>query len=46
MGYEPNAVRFVELMSEIAVLDKIRGFSTNVANYQKLGLHSVCPHEA
>lgn len=32
--YEPNAQAFVSLMVEIGILDKIRGFSTNVANYQ------------
>ena len=46
MGFEPNAQAFVELMSQMAILDHIRGFSTNVANYQSLGLTSLCPAEA
>jgi len=46
MGYEPNAQAFVSLMVEIGILDKIRGFSTNVANYQTLGLEELCPAAA
>ena len=33
-------------MCGLGVTDAIRGFSTNVANYQTLGLASLCPAEA
>jgi cellulose 1,4-beta-cellobiosidase len=46
MGFEPNAQAFVSLMIEIGILDKIRGFTTNVANYQPLGEGALCPAEA
>ena len=46
MGFEPNANKFIELMQAMHILPLIRGFSTNVANYQSLGLDSLCPAEA
>ena len=46
MGFENNAAAFVDLISDLGVLPLIRGFSTNVANYQSLGLDSLCPREA
>ena len=46
MGFEHNAQAFVELMNSMRILYLIRGFSVNVANYQTLGLSSVCPREA
>ena len=46
MGYEPNARKFVSLMMEMGILQHIRGFSTNVANYQSLGLDTLCPEAA
>ena len=46
MGFEHNAQAFVDLMNSMHILHLIRGFSVNVANYQTLGLSSVCPKEA
>ncbi len=46
MGYQQNSADFVTLMHSMGVLPLIRGFSTNVANYQALGLGSICPKEA
>ena len=46
LGYETNANKFAALISELGVAPYIRGFSTNVANYQPLGLDALCPTEA
>lgn len=46
MGFEHNAQAFVDLISSMHILHLIRGFSTNVANYQTLGMDSICPPEA
>jgi cellulose 1,4-beta-cellobiosidase len=41
LGWENNAQDFAALVSGLGVADKLRGFSTNVANYQPLG--QACP---
>jgi cellulose 1,4-beta-cellobiosidase len=46
MGFEHNAQAFVELMNSMNIIQHIRGFSANVANYQTLGVGSACPAEA
>jgi len=42
LGWEDNLDKFLALLKEMALpLNKMRGFSTNVANYQPLGIQ--CP---
>jgi len=41
LGWQNNAASFVETVTELGILKSIRGFSTNVANYQPLG--TQCP---
>lgn len=41
LGWEDNLDKFAQKVSEMKFLDKIRGFATNVANYQPIGLQ--CP---
>jgi cellulose 1,4-beta-cellobiosidase len=41
LGWQNNAQPFAELVRSMNILDKIRGFATNVANYQPLG--KPCP---
>lgn len=45
MGYEHNAADFAKLIISMGITNLIRGFSTNVANYQPLGFDSICPSE-
>ena len=40
-GWENNAQALATLVSGLGVADKLRGFATNVANYQPLGV--ACP---
>jgi cellulose 1,4-beta-cellobiosidase len=45
LGWEDNMKTFVSLIKSLNVdLSKVRGFSTNVANYQPLG--SMCPWQS
>jgi cellulose 1,4-beta-cellobiosidase len=46
LGYEENAAGFVSLIRELGIAPLIRGFSTNIANYQPLGEAAVCPSDA
>ena len=48
LGFEKNAARFAAIVTEMGVLPYIRGFSTNVANYQPLGASAehMCPASA
>ena len=46
MGFESNAAAFTSLIASLDIIHLIRGFSTNVANYQVLGIESLCPREA
>jgi cellulose 1,4-beta-cellobiosidase len=41
LGWSDNMNPFTKLVADMGVSDKIRGFSTNVANYQPLG--DMCP---
>jgi len=41
LGWEDNLDKFAQKVNEMKFLDKIRGFATNVANYQPVGLQ--CP---
>jgi len=41
LGWDDNLVAFTNVISELNIASKIRGFSTNVANYQPLG--EQCP---
>jgi len=41
LGWEQNLRGFVSIINEIGILPSIRGFATNVANYQPLGVE--CP---
>lgn len=41
VGWADNMAKFVTLVKSLDILDKIRGMSTNVANYQPLG--KQCP---
>ena len=41
LGWENNAQQYATLVRDLGVADKLRGFSTNVANYQPLGV--ACP---
>ena len=41
LGWEDNLEAFTTLISGLTITDKLRGFSTNVANYQPIG--SMCP---
>jgi cellulose 1,4-beta-cellobiosidase len=41
LGWQNNIQSFVQTVTQLGVLNKIRGFSTNVANYQPLGM--PCP---
>lgn len=44
LGWEDNLEKYLNLLKEMALpFDKIRGFTTNVANYQPLG--KLCPWE-
>jgi cellulose 1,4-beta-cellobiosidase len=44
LGWEDNAQAYATLVQSLAVDHLVRGFATNVANYQPLG--SPCPSEA
>jgi len=44
LGWDNNINLFAGLVSELNVASKIRGFSTNVANYQPIG--ELCPWES
>jgi cellulose 1,4-beta-cellobiosidase len=44
VGWSDNMGKFAADVKALGILDKIRGFSTNVANYQPLGLE--CPYVA
>lgn len=46
LGYEESAAKFARLVKELGIAPMIRGFSTNVANYQPLGSGTVCPAAA
>lgn len=47
LGFEENAARFTAIIAELGIAPLIRGFSTNVANYQPLGDGvNICPAEA
>ena len=46
LGYTSNADKFTDLIVSMNITHLLRGFSTNVANYQPLGFDSVCPGEA
>ena len=37
LGFENNAKLFAQIVAGMGILPKIRGFSTNVANFQPLG---------
>jgi len=41
LGWQNNLQSFVQTVTQLGVTNKIRGFSTNVANYQPLGV--PCP---
>jgi len=41
LGWDNNIVGFTQLVQQFNIMSKIRGFSTNVANYQPLGVQ--CP---
>jgi len=42
LGWEDNTIKFVQLLQNMDFdLNSLRGFSTNVANYQPLG--EMCP---
>jgi cellulose 1,4-beta-cellobiosidase len=41
IGWSDNMDKFVTLIKSLDILDKLRGMSTNVANYQPLGVQ--CP---
>jgi cellulose 1,4-beta-cellobiosidase len=43
LGWQNNLQSFVQTVQQLGLLNKIRGFSTNVANYQPLGVpcHAV-----
>jgi cellulose 1,4-beta-cellobiosidase len=38
LGWTNNAQPFARLINSMGIIDKIRGFATNVANYQPLGI--------
>jgi len=45
LGWEKFQVKFMEIIKEMTLpLDKVRGFTTNVAKYQPLG--ALCPWES
>lgn len=46
LGFEENAARFAALVRDLGIAPLIRGFSTNVANYQPLGDGHICPRDA
>ena len=46
LGFEKNAQRFAEVVHDMDIARFVRGFSTNVANYQPLGLSAACPRDA
>jgi len=41
LGWSQNSQAFAQTVSSLGILNKIRGFATNVANYQPLGVQ--CP---
>lgn len=41
LGWENNAQGFQKIVQELNIISKIRGFATNVANYQPIG--TPCP---
>jgi len=41
LGWENNIQKFVQNLGQMNIVSKLRGFSTNVANYQPLGVQ--CP---
>eukprot|EP01121_Diplochlamys_sp_Union-15-3_P013552 TRINITY_DN4219_c0_g1_i1.p1 TRINITY_DN4219_c0_g1~~TRINITY_DN4219_c0_g1_i1.p1 ORF type:complete len:443 (+),score=93.65 TRINITY_DN4219_c0_g1_i1:34-1329(+) len=43
LGWDDNLQKFVQLISSMNIASKIRGFSTNVANYQPIGIQ--CPYQ-
>jgi cellulose 1,4-beta-cellobiosidase len=44
LGWEANLVKFMALLKDLALpFDKMRGFATNVANYQPVGVQ--CPFQ-
>jgi len=42
LGWANNAQQFVSIVSQLGVTSYLRGFTTNVANYQPIGIQ--CPH--
>ena len=44
LGWEDNAQAYASLVQSLAIENLVRGFATNVANYQPLG--TPCPAEA
>jgi cellulose 1,4-beta-cellobiosidase len=42
LGWQNNMQSFAQTVSGLGILNKIRGFSTNVANYQPIGA-AACP---
>jgi len=41
LGWQDNTQKFVQLVQSLNILPMIRGFATNVANYQPIGI--ACP---